>query len=109
MVDNENIDGKNIGKLNIRWRLYEGEMFGVSVIKGRYIPIHEAETKFGKNIVGISPSTIVRYAKDISQDIDRPIIIMMRKPVGSEECYKIIFPEGGSLGCESVIKRNKEK
>jgi hypothetical protein len=94
---------------NTRWKLYEGQLFGVSIIKGRNIPAHEVKIKFGKNIVGISGTTVIRYAKDISQDIDKPIIIMKHKPVGSEECYKIVFPEGGYLGCESIIREKQKK
>ncbi len=92
------------------WKLYEGEVFGFSVSKSRYISKDEAKTKFRINVVGVSASTIMKHARELSADINKPIIIMKSESGshGKEECYKIIFPEGGSLGCEALVKKTKE-
>src|SRR3989338_10524170 len=97
-----------VSESKILWKLYEGEMVGFSVIKSRYITKDEAKTRFRINVAGISVSTIMKRAREVSEYVDKPIIIMKSVPYGKEECYKIIFPEGGSLGCEALIKKTIE-
>lgn len=94
---------------DISWKLYEGEMLGFSIRKIRPISRHEIKTTFGIYIgPGRTPESIIKmHARKISREINKPIIIVKVEKHRKEECYKIIFPEGGSIGCEALVKKSE--